>query len=130
PVMDDREKSRSSLGERSVDVRDTTVRNRALNRDGMDHAINRMVGGIPRLPRDLDSSILSADRCADGASHDGIPCWDRAAWLSARTIARLASSILYALCRRGTASRSAIWAARRNVASPAAAPMRTCSAST
>src|SRR4051812_7113988 len=124
--MNDGQKSRGALRRGAIDVRDAAVADRAAYRHRVGHVLEGMVSGVARLPRHFQCAIFSADgRSDDGRAHDCFSPVDCMAFLRARTMARLASSILKALWRCGVAPCMAASAAARNVVSSAVAPVRT-----
>src|SRR5919197_4268397 len=102
--MNDGQKSRRALRRGAVNARDAAIADRAADRHRVGDVLEGMVSGVARLPRHFQCAIFSADgRSDDGHAHDCFSSVDCMAFLSARTMARLASSILKALWRRGVA---------------------------
>src|SRR5437764_10905741 len=92
-VMDDGQKSWGLLRRVAVNRGDAAAPNGAHQSHSVGHVPDGMIGGIARLAGDLEDPIFSADRRTNSGAHecDSGFC---AAWANARTMARLASSIL------------------------------------
>src|SRR5258707_8585756 len=119
-----------------INARDTALGDGGGNNAGMRKAGCIELAGIFRDAGDLGVAVDAGYSAADIRRHGahrillsdcdwGVPV---AAWVSARTIARRARSILKALCSKPLASRSTKSAARENVASMAGCPRSAASA--
>src|SRR5882724_880927 len=102
--MNDGQKSWRALRRGAVNAQDAAVADRAAYRHCVGDVLEGMVSGVACLPCHFQCSIFSADgRSDDGRAHDCFSSVDCMAFLRARTMARLASSILKALWRCGVA---------------------------
>src|SRR5580765_3707117 len=129
-MVEDRQEALRLLCVCAINVRNSSFGHSAANGNGMGHVLHGMVSGIAGLPGNLKVSIFSADWRTYGCAHDWPSALDCIAVASARTMARLANSILKPLYLCATADFMAASAAAWKVFSSAAAPVSTCSAST
>src|SRR5947209_2328388 len=120
-----------------VDARDPAFCNARGNERTVRKIVSRVFGGVFRRAGHLGAAVDARRRYADvgrrAAHRIFLSAWDcgvpRAAWVSARTIARRASSILKALCGKPRALRNSASAARRKISSSGFCPSSTASAS-
>src|SRR5579859_4190339 len=102
-MVDDSQEAWSFLGIRAVNAGNAALGHCAANCYRMGHVLHGMVSGVAGLPGNFQVPIFSADSRTDGCAHDWPSALDCVAVARARTMARLANSILKPLYLCATA---------------------------